>query len=349
MDIGAGTMDILFYDSESKIHYKAVVKSPVLRMAEELKNIQGKMFVSGTEMGGGSISDVLKQRAKKYDTIMTKSSAATIHHDLKKVRSFGIQIADEEQVIDLMNNKNYIHIQIGDLEITRLSKIIDGMGIPFSFDVIGICAQDHGNPPYGVSHLDYRHHLFKQRLDKTPYPQSLLFREDEVPETMSRLNSIAKEAKKIPSEEIYVIDSGMAAILGASMDPMARQKERILVLDIATSHTLAAAVEGEEIAGFFEYHTKDITHEKLDSLLIELADGKLDHNSIIQEGGHGAYIRKAFGFQSRELIVATGPKRHLIEQLKIPILLGAPLGDNMMTGTVGVLEAIGRRKGLKIL
>jgi len=28
-------------------------------------------------------------------------------------------------------------------------------------------------------------------------------------------------------------------------------------------------------------------------------------------------------------------------------VLGAPLGDNMMTGTVGVLEAIRRRKGLQ--
>jgi len=28
-----------------------------------------------------------------------------------------------------------------------------------------------------------------------------------------------------------------------------------------------------------------------------------------------------------------------------PIQLGAPLGDNMMTGTVGLLEAIRRREG----
>jgi hypothetical protein len=33
----------------------------------------------------------------------------------------------------------------------------------------------------------------------------------------------------------------------------------------------------------------------------------------------------------------------------LPILFGAPLGDTMMTGTAGVLEAILRRKGLASL
>ncbi|MFC1819636.1 DUF1786 family protein, partial [Thermodesulfobacteriota bacterium] len=101
-----------------------------------------------------------------------------------------------------------------------------------------------------------------------------------------------------------------------------------------------------EMAGFFEYHTKDISLEKLESLLVELADGKLEHKKILEEGGHGAYIRKAYGFQAVDIIVATGPKRSLIANSKLPILLGAPLGDNMMTGTVGVLEAVRRLKGL---
>ena len=87
--------------------------------------------------------------------------------------------------------------------------------------------------------------------------------------------------------------------------------------------------------------------EKLESLLIELADGKSDHDRILKEGGHGAYIRGSFGFQNVEAIIATGPKRLIINHSSIPITLGAPLGDNMMTGTVGVLEAIRRRKGFK--
>ena len=99
--------------------------------------------------------------------------------------------------------------------------------------------------------------------------------------------------------------------------------------------------------GFFEYHTSDITLKRLEVLLRELADGTLEHKKILEEGGHGAYIRRAFGFETTDLIIATGPKRQLVEKSRLPIQFGSPLGDNMMTGTVGVLESIRRRKGMK--
>ena len=79
---------------------------------------------------------------------------------------------------------------------------------------------------------------------------------------------------------------------------------------------------------------------------MDLADGKLTHDQIIDEGGHGAYIREAFGFKNTEIIVATGPKRKMLQGSRLPITFGAPWGDNMMTGTVGLLEAIRRRKDL---
>jgi uncharacterized protein (DUF1786 family) len=120
-------------------------------------------------------------------------------------------------------------------------------------------------------------------------------------------------------------------------------------MDIATSHTVGAALQNGELNGFFEYHTKDIALENLETLLRKLADGDLEHKQILSEGGHGAYIRKAFGFKNTEIIVATGPKRKLIEHSSMPFLLGAPLGDNMMTGTVGLLEAIRRRKQLELI
>ena len=121
----------------------------------------------------------------------------------------------------------------------------------FEFDAVAICAQDHGVPPAGVSHLDYRHNMFQSRLKEKPYPHVLLYRNDEVPREMNRLSSIAQTACTIPTEEIYVMDSGMAAILGGSMDVLAHNKERVVILDVATSHTVGAAVLGDEIAGFF--------------------------------------------------------------------------------------------------
>lgn len=347
LDIGAGTMDVLCHDTESGLHYKAVAKSPVLYLAEKAASLPGNLLITGNEMGGGSISKVLRQRAQEVEVMMTVSAAATVHHNLEKVRSWGIKIISDTEAEDLRHNKKHSTLTIGDIDVERLKHILKGLGVSFSFDVVGICAQDHGTPPEGISHLDYRHNIFKASLDENPFPHALLYKNTEIPGTLNRLISIADSAKMFPADEIFVMDSGMAAILGATMDPRVKPKEKVLVLDIATSHTVGAAIEGGEIAGFFEYHTHDITLKRLESLLGDLADGKLEHKKVVEEGGHGAYIRKAFGFQAAEIIVATGPKRRLVDNSGLPIVFGAPLGDNMMTGAVGVLEAIRRRKGLK--
>ena len=347
LDIGAGTMDVLYYDTESGLHYKAVAKSPVLHLAERVKELPGDLLVTGTEMGGGALSQVLIQRAQEYQVLMTPSSAATIHHDMGKVQSRGIVIIEQAEAERLSRDPKYSVMTLGDVDPERLKHIVKGLGIPFSFDVIGICAQDHGIPPEGTSHIDYRHTIFKAGLDKNPFPHALLYQYNEVPATFNRLTSIAKSAALLPTEEVYVMDSGMAAILGATMDHQASLREKVLILDVATSHTVGAALVGGEIAGFFEYHTKDISPQRLESLLVSLGNGALEHTQILKEGGHGAYIRKAFGFQAAEIIVATGPKRRLLENSGLPIHFGAPLGDNMMTGTVGVLEAIRRRKGFE--
>jgi uncharacterized protein (DUF1786 family) len=346
LDVGAGTLDILYFDDESGLHYKAVVRSPVLTVAEKARRLEGNLLVRGTEMGGGPISEILIARAKESQVLMTPSAALTLHHDLERVKAFGINMVDETEAASLWATGRYSNLSLGDLEIPRLQSLVEAFGVPFSFDVVGVCAQDHGMPPHGVSHLDFRHSLFKLNLDRDPFPHALLYSREEVPAPLNRLRAIAETATELRAREIYVMDSGMAAILGGTLDPQALSKERIILLDLATSHTLGAALEKGEIAGFFEYHTRDITLQRLESLVIELADGQLVHEKILQQGGHGAYVRKAFGFDCNELIVATGPKRRLLSKSRLAIRPGAPFGDHMMTGTAGLLEAIRRRKSL---
>jgi uncharacterized protein (DUF1786 family) len=349
LDIGAGTMDVLCYDSETGLSYKAVAESPTLYLAHAVASLHNDLLITGCEMGGGPVSEALIQKAKSTRVLMSASAAATLHHDVDRVRSMGIKVISDAEAEALRGDQGLSQLSIGDLDIDRLRQLLQGLGVPFSFDVAGICAQDHGIPPEGVSHLDYRHSFFKARLDETPYPHALLYRDDEVPPTFNRLTSLAKSAKALPADEVYLMDSGMAAILGATLDPQAVRNERVLTLDVASSHTVGAALEQEEICGFFEYHTRDITVDRLDMLLPELADGNLDHAVILQEGGHGAYLRKSFEFRAAEIIVATGPKRGMLRRSRLPIVFGAPLGDNMMTGAAGMLEAIRRRKGLEPL
>jgi len=302
--------------------------------------------VTGGEMGGGPVSQALIDRAKTARVVMSASSAATIHHDRDRVTRHGIHIAEEDEAEQLKQDSSFQHVKTGDLQPGRLQRIVEGMGVAFKFDAVAICAQDHGVAPPGVSHLDFRHQLFTAALKSDPRPQALMYRSEEVPESMNRLLTIAGDALHLPTDRVYVMDSGMAAILGASMDRLATGKERIMVLDIATSHTVGAAMQKGRLCGFFEYHTQDITVERLDRLLRDLPEGRLSHSQILDEGGHGAYIRTTFNFSDVQLILSTGPRRRLIESSSLAITPGAPWGDNMMTGTVGLLEAVRQREGL---
>jgi uncharacterized protein (DUF1786 family) len=349
MDIGAGTLDILYYDTTHDLHYKAVVASPVRVLADDIRRTSGNLVVTGVEMGGGPVSQALIARAQTAEVIMSASAAATIHHDLYRVSAQGIRVVSDAEADSLRRAPHVTLVRTADLQWERVRSIVRGFGVDFDFDAVAICAQDHGVAPTGVSHVDFRHRMFKAVLNDNPSPQALLYGSDQVPKQMNRLTAIAKDAERLPTDRVYVMDSGMAAILGASKDRLAADCERVLVLDIATSHTVGAAVENGCLCGFFEYHTTDITSSRLERLLTDLADGRLSHEGILAEGGHGAYIRSAFGYDGVELILATGPRRRLATDSTLPIAFGAPWGDNMMTGTVGLLEAVRLREGLPSL
>jgi len=344
IDIGAGTMDILYFDTESDLHYKAVVRSPVRTVAQRVLAAPGRLLVVGTEMGGGAVSQALKRRAAEGEVLISEAAAMTLSHDLEKVRALGLEVIDDERSRELLAGGDYTPLALADLELDRIQGIVEGFGVAFDFDTVGVCVQDHGVAPPGVSPLDYRHNHYRPILDAQPSPDALLFRSEEVPEDMSRLRAVRDVARSLPSPTVYVMDSGMAAILGATLDARVLRCKRAIVLDVATSHTVAACFDGDELCGFFEFHTKDIRLERMDSLLQELADGQLEHAQILAEGGHGAYTRRALGFDSVEIILSTGPRRALLAGSSHEIVLGAPLGDNMMTGTAGLLEAIRRRE-----
>lgn len=344
IDVGAGTLDLLYYDASSGEHFKAVVKSPVRTLAHSIETLKGDLVVTGVEMGGGRVSTVLKERARSHRVVMSIAAAATVHHDPARVASYGIVIVPNDEAQALAADPAYTAVTLTDIDPQRIRNIVAGLGVPFEFDVIGLCAQDHGVPPPGVSHLDYRHRLFTEALDRSPFPHALVYPAGRVPETFNRLRSMARTARALPAEEIYVMDSGMAAIQGACCDPLCRGLRRFMVLDIATSHTVGAALVDGEIAGFFEYHTHDMTAEKLDRLLQALPGGKLDHAGILREGGHGAYTRRRFEYHENEMIIATGPRRAMLSASRLPFSNGAPWGDNMMTGTAGLLTAIQRHR-----
>jgi uncharacterized protein (DUF1786 family) len=346
LDIGAGTLDLLYYDALSGEHFKAVMPAPVRRIAAEIEQTRGPLVVRGVEMGGGPVSDALRRRAQTAEVVISAEAATTLHHDPDKVRAWGLTIADDAAIERLGQAPGHTPLTLEDVHCEHIVATLRGMRLPTQFEAVALCGQDHGAAPKGTSHLEFRHTLFQGLLEETPLPHRLLFRDDEVPSAFNRLQAMTRSARRFDTREVYVMDSGMAAMAGAAQDVQALGRQPILILDVATSHTVVAALEGDEVAGFGEYHTRDITLPRLEGLLKELADGRISHDAILAEGGHGAYLRKAVGFDRVQAIMATGPKRRLLAESRLPIVWGAPWGDNMMTGTVGLLEALRRRKGL---
>jgi uncharacterized protein (DUF1786 family) len=344
LDIGAGTLDLLVVDGDEGQSYKAVAKSPIRTVAEAVEATPGPLAVTGGEMGGGRIAALLRERAVTDKVVIAESAAATLHHDRDRVAGWGLEIVTDGDARLAAREKAMGHIHLADIEPRRIEALVTALGLPFDFEAVAVCAQDHGVAPAGVSHLDFRHNLFAESLSRTPLPHTLLHRGDEVPASFNRLATIAASAAELPTSAVYVMDSGMAAITGAAQDPRAEDgEEGVIVLDIATSHTVGAALRGAEVMGIFEYHTSDVTAAVLDDLLAGLVAGTLSHEAILAQGGHGAFVRGALAPQAQYPIIATGPKRRLARDSRYDLIWGAPWGDNMMTGTVGLYTALARR------
>ena len=84
--------------------------------------------------------------------------------------------------------------------------------------------------------------------------------------------------------------------------------------------------------------------QKLDHLLISLADGSLKHEDIFDDHGHGALIygTEALYLSGQDFGVAvTGPRRSMMRASTLHPYYPAPFGDMMITGCFGLLAATG--------
>ena len=98
IDIGAGTTDVLVFYPETGVHYKAVTISPIRKIAQDILNLKEDVLITGTLMGGGSVSKAVINHAQSYTVCMTPEAAQTITDDLERVKEKGIIIISEEEV-----------------------------------------------------------------------------------------------------------------------------------------------------------------------------------------------------------------------------------------------------------
>jgi len=71
--------------------------------------------------------------------------------------------------------------------------------------------------------------------------------------------------------------------------------------------------------------------------------GELTNREVLDDGGHGCYadieIKEGTGGSVKRM-VATGPRRGMLEGSKLGVESANPFGDVMMAGPVGIVDMI---------
>ena len=331
IDIGAGTQDILFYDSRLTPEncISLILPTPTRFFAKQIEDCQENLFIDGDPIGGGAVLTQLRKHIEKgYRVTMTENAAFTVRNNLSEVKSYGIEIAgSKEETI------NAAQLSFTEINIPLLRQFLYHYGENLQADLIALAVQDHGTPPQGISNREFRFRQIEERLLKNNSPESFVYKSNEIPPCFKRMNAVARSAKRQGNCEVLVMDTAFAAILGCM-----EESRSALFINVGNSHTLAALVRGGMIFGLFEHHTSCLTRDKLQKLLRKFQRGNLSSQEILDDGGHGSIVLEEYRRDNCNEIVVTGPNRGLLEHSKLPIRFAAPYGNMMLTGPFGLVK-----------
>ena len=331
IDVGTGTQDIMIYDTEKELEnsIKLVLPSPHLYISQRIRECENDIYFDGDIMGGGKIKNtILEHMEKGYRVVMEPTCAKTIRDDLEQVKSFGIEIANNEE-----SYESFTRITLGDINITKLSEFLLGYDLEFDFDEIAIAVQDHGYSP-DMGDRDFRFEKIREKVQKPISPLEFGFRDDTLPDYFTRRQVANEGIDELP----LVMDTKFASIAGMCYDEIAEKLNSYIVIDIGNGHTTTASIEGGKIQGVFEHHTSSLTGESLERYIKRLASGEITHEEVYNDHGHGAHMLNPIS--EIEKVIVSGPKRELIEKTNLDWHHAAPGGDVMMTGTVGLIKKI---------
>ena len=212
-------------------------------------------------------------------------------------------------------------------------------------DVTAIAVQDHGVFPRGMSNRRFRIQKMEELLKHTPKPETLAFREEEIPPYFLRMKSAASASRRqLPKAEVVLMDTSPAAIIGCLMDPVVEKANSVLAVNVGNGHTMAAVISDGNVVGVMEHHTRFLDPKRIERFLVTFADGDLSDEEVFKDGGHGAFfLTDPPGFSRIELVAATGPNRDILVETNLSVHFAAPAGDVMMTGPIGLVAATRRK------
>jgi len=355
VDIGTGTQDIFLYDSRLDIEngFKLIVPSPTMMIHRRVKQAletRTPLLLTGHQMGGGPSAWAIEEAARAgIPVYMTPEAATTLNDELDKVQALGIEIVSEDEAQGLASK--VAQFDLKDFDFPAISKTFEEYGVSLhDLEAIAVAVFDHGSAPAGVSDRQFRFDYLDERIRSRNSLSSFAFLSSDIPKIMTRLQSVADSAGKLPCP-LIVMDTAPAAVLGAGFDPVVTTRKQKIICNVGNFHTLAFRLGEKGIEGVFEHHTGEIDLGKLESLLLRLADSSLKHEDVFNDMGHGAlmYSQEKFEFGKDDFdVVVTGPRRSIFRTMdnelstmnrpSSALAPGAHLPRTQVPGSAGVVN-----------
>jgi uncharacterized protein (DUF1786 family) len=330
IDIGAGTQDILLFDSRQKAENctSLVLPTPSKFFAEKLKALESHVYIRGDTIGGGSLGRaILRHLQKGYRVVMGESAAYSIRNDLDEVKSMGIEVGKKPEA------DHFQEVEIREVDLLVFENFFSRFGEDLQVDVIAIAVQDHGVSPKGVSDRAFRFENMERMLRSDNRPEAFHFLEDSIPDHYLRMKSVVAAVRRSSPARVLVMDTAFSAILGCLEETSGPS----LIVNVGNGHTIAALLIEKRIEGLYEHHTHELTPEKMEHDLRLFVRGELEGKKVFKENGHGAITLKPL--PGVFPVIVTGPNRDLFRKTSFKFIYAAPGGNTMMTGPMGLVRA----------
>ncbi|HUL32049.1 MAG TPA: DUF1786 domain-containing protein [Thermodesulfobacteriota bacterium] len=330
IDIGAGTQDILLFDSQQKVEncISLVLPTPSKFISEKLKRMEGHVYIRGDTIGGGALGKVLLRHLQKgYRVVMEPSAAYSIRNDLDEVKSMGIEVGEKPETNDFQE------IETREIDLPLFEGFLSNLGVDLRVDVVAIAVQDHGVSPKGVSDRAFRFENMERMLRRDNRPETFHFLEESIPDHYLRMKSAVAAVKRASSARVLVMDTAFSAILGCLEEAGGPS----LIVNVGNGHTVGALLIEKRIEGLYEHHTHELTPERMEHDLRLFIRGELDGKKVFKENGHGVVTLKPL--PGVFPVIVTGPNRDFFRKTSFKFIYAAPGGNTMMTGPMGLVRA----------
>ena len=340
IDVGAGTQDILVWESDREPENcpKLVLPSQTRIVAGRVREATAAglpLHLTGTLMGGGASGEsVAAHLTAGLPVTATPAAAATLHNNPARVAAMGVTLLDEAP-------PGAAVVELRDIDLDALGAALAPFGIDLP-ETVAVAVQDHGYRP-GAGNNEVRFDYLQGLLAGGGDLAGMVYTDP--PQGMTRMAAVRAA---VPG--VHLMDTGAAAVLGALGDPAvarAAREDGAILVNVGNMHTFATLVRGRRLYGLFEHHTGGITPARIGELVDRLRDGTLDPDGFrARFDGHGAALSPDYGTAGPFRFVAvTGPNRRLARSLGYHE--AAPHGDMMLAGAYGLVEGVllARRAG----